>query len=56
MNNGDYMVSITDLVIVHRIVLEMEHTALQRARADLNRDGVVDEYDLKILHTFSLNK
>lgn len=54
--NGDYRVSITDLVIVHRITLGMEHTALQRARADLNDDGKVDELDMNILHTFSLNK
>ena len=54
--NGDYRVSITDLVIVHRIVLGMEHTALQRARADLNGDGKVDELDMNILHTFILNK
>ena len=56
MNNGDYMVSITDLVIVHRITLGMEYTALQRARADLNGDGVIDELDMNILHTFILNK
>ena len=54
--NGDYRVSITDLVIVHRIVLGMEHTPLQRLRADLNRDGVVDELDMNILRTFILNK
>ena len=54
--NGDYIVTITDLVIVHRITFEMEHTPLQRMRADLNQDGVVDEYDLKILHTFLANK
>ena len=53
--NGDYRVSITDLVIVHRIVLGMEHTPLQRIRADLNRDGVVDELDMNILHAFILN-
>ena len=53
--NGDYRVSITDLVIVHRITLEMEHTALQRLRADLNGDGVVDELDMNILHTFLAN-
>lgn len=53
--NGDYRVSITDLVILHSITLGMEHTSLQRARADLNRDGVVDKYDLKILHTFLAN-
>lgn len=54
--NGDYRVSITDLVILHRIVLEMESTPLQRIRADLNMDGVVDELDLKILHTYILYK
>ena len=54
--NGDYRISITDLVIVHRITLEMEHTALQRLRADLNGDGVVDELDMNILRTFILNK
>ena len=54
--NGDYRVSITDLVIMHRIVLGMEHTALQRARADLNGDGVVDEFDLEILHRYILSK
>ena len=54
--NGDYMVSITDLVIVHRIVLGMDYTPLQYIRADLNGDGVIDELDMNILHTFSLNK
>ena len=54
--NRDYRVSITDLVIMHRITLGMEHTALQRARADLNRDGKVDELDMNILRTFILNK
>ena len=54
--NGDYMVSITDLVIVHRIVLGMDYTPLQYIRADLNGDGVVDELDMTILHTFILNK
>ncbi len=54
--NGDYMVSITDLVIVHRITLGMEYTPLQYVRADLNRDGVVNELDMNILHTFILNK
>jgi len=54
--NGDYRVSITDLVIVHRIALGMEHTALQRARADLNRDGVVDMLDVEILHEYMIRK
>ncbi len=54
--NGDYRVSITDLVILHRIVLGMEHTALQRLRADLNGDGVVDESDMKIFQTYIANK
>ena len=54
--NGDYRVSITDLVILHRITLEMDHTPLQRLRTDLNGDGVVDELDLSILHTYILNK
>jgi len=53
--NGDYRVSITDLVIVHRIVLGMEHTPLQYIRADLNGDGVVDELDMNILHNYVLN-
>lgn len=53
--NGDYRVSILDLVIVHRITLEMEHTPLQYIRADLNNDGVVDELDLNILHNYVLN-
>lgn len=52
--NGDYRVSITDLVILDRIVQGMPTTALQRLRADLNRDGKVDEADLKILHTLIL--
>jgi hypothetical protein len=54
--NGDYRVSITDLVILHRITLGMEHTPLQRLRADLNGDGKVDELDLKILQTYIANK
>ena len=54
--NGDYRVSIIDLVIVHRITAGMEHTPLQRLRADLNGDGIVDELDLKILHTYILYK
>lgn len=54
--NGDYRVSITDLVILHRITLGIDYTPLQRIRADLNRDGVVDELDLKILQTFLANK
>ena len=54
--NGDYRVSILDLVIVHRITLGMDYTPLQYVRADLNRDGVVDELDLKILQTYILNK
>lgn len=54
--NGDYRVSITDLVILHRITLGMDSTPLQRLRADLNRDGVVDELDLKILQTYIANK
>ena len=54
--NGDYRVSITDLVILHRITLEMDYTPLQYIRADLNGDGVVDELDLSILHTYILNK
>lgn len=54
--NGDYRVSITDLVIVHRIVLGMDYTPLQYIRADLNNDGKVDELDMNILHTFILNK
>lgn len=54
--NGDYRVSITDLVIMHRIVLEMESTPLQRLRADLNRDGIVNDLDMTILHTFIANK
>ena len=54
--NGDYRVSITDLVIVDRITQGMESTPLQRLRADLNKDGVVDELDLSILHTYILNK
>ena len=53
--NGDYMVSITDLVIVRRITLGMEHTPLQYIRADLNRDGKVDELDMNILHNYVLN-
>ena len=54
--DGDYRVSIIDLVILHRITLEMDYTPLQRLRADLNGDGVVDELDLNILHTYILNK
>ena len=54
--NGDYRVSITDLVIVDRITQRMESTPLQRLRADLNGDGIVDESDLKILHTYILYK
>ena len=54
--NGDYRVSITDLVIVDRITQGMDYTPLQRLRADLNGDGVVDELDLSILHTYILNK
>lgn len=54
--NGDYRVSVTDLVILEQIILGMESTPLQRLRADLNRDGVVDESDLKILHAYILNK
>ena len=54
--NGDYRVSITDLVILHRITLGMESTPLQRLRAELNGDGVVDELDLKILRTYTLYK
>ena len=54
--NGDYRVSITDLVILHRITLGMDHTSLQRLRADLNKDGVVDELDMNILHNYLLNK
>ena len=53
--NGDYRVSITDLVIVHRITLGMDYTPLQYIRADLNNDGKVDELDLKILQTFLAN-
>jgi len=53
--NGDYRVSITDLVIVHRITLGMDYTPLQRIRADLNRDGKVDELDMNILHNYVLN-
>jgi len=53
--NGDYRVSITDLVIVHRITLGMEHTPLQGLRADLNGDGMVDELDMNILHNYVLN-
>lgn len=54
--NGDYRVSIIDLVIAHRIVLKIESTPLQRIRADLNKNGVVDKFDMNILHTFLLNK
>jgi hypothetical protein len=54
--NADYRVSITDLVITHRIALGMEHTALQRVRADLNRDGVVDMLDVEILHYYLSRK
>ena len=54
--NGDYRVSIIDLVILHRITLEMDYTPLQRLRADLNCDGIVDGLDLKILHTYILYK
>jgi hypothetical protein len=54
--NGDYRVSITDLVIVHRIALGMEHTPLQYIRADLNRDGVVDMNDVKILQYYLAHK
>ena len=54
--NGDYRVSITDLVIVHRIALGMEHTPLQYIRADLNRDGVVDMLDVEILHEYLIRK
>ena len=53
--NGDYRVSITDLVILHRITLEMDYTPFQRIRADLNKDGVVDELDMNILHNYVLN-
>ena len=54
--NGDYKVTVTDLVIMHRIVNNEPSTVLQRLRADLNRDGIVDEYDLKILLTYLANK
>ena len=53
--NGDYRVSITDLVILHKITLGMDYTPLQYVRADLNRDGVVDELDMNILHNYVLN-
>ena len=33
----------------------MKHTPLQRLRADLNGDGVVDELDMNILHNYVLN-
>jgi len=54
--NGDYKVTVTDLVIMHRIVNNEPSTVLQRLRADLNRDGIVDEYDLKILLTYLVYK
>ena len=54
--NGDYRVSITDLVIVRRITLGMGYTPLQYIRADLNNEDVVDELDMNILHTFISNK
>ena len=54
--DGDYHVSIIDLVILHRITLGMDSTPLQRLRADLNCDGIVDGLDLKILHTYILYK
>ena len=54
--NGDYKVDIMDLYITDKIVKRMESTPLQRLRADLNCDGVVDELDLKILHTYILYK
>ena len=53
--NGDYRISILDLVIVHRITLGMDHTPLQYIRADLNNDGKVDELDMNILHNYVLN-
>lgn len=53
--NGDYRVSVTDLVILDRHLLGLEElTPLQRIRADLNRDDVIDHADLTILHTFIL--
>ena len=54
--NGDYKVDIMDLYITDKIAKEMDYTPLQRLRADLNCDGVVDESDLKILHTYILYK
>ena len=54
--NGDYKVDIMDLYITDKIVKVMETTPLQRLRADLNMDGIVDELDLTILHTFIVNK
>ena len=54
--NGDYRVTVTDLVIMRRIVENEPNTVIQRLRADLNGDGVVDELDLSILHTYILNK
>ena len=54
--NGDYKVDIMDLYITDKIVKGMESTPFQRLRADLNGDGVVDELDLKILHTYILYK
>ena len=53
--NGDYRVNIMDLYIIDKITLGMEHTPFQRIRADLNRDGKVDELDMNILHNYVLN-
>ena len=54
--NGDYKVDIMDLYITDKIVKGMESAPLQRLRSDLNCDGIVDELDLKILHTYILYK